>query len=324
MTSKNLEKSYNLNEIRNRLKEASKGLIFKPDTHQYFYGSKEFDCVSHVVENFCPKFDTKKQAEKYAKAHNKDVNEVLTMWTKTGIDACESGTNAHAYGEWNFYNTVGIEIPEGDAKDVDKKIFENSYIKTEKDLAVDDVWKWLKTTHKNFKLIPVAAENIMINKELRYAGTFDLLYLMEKEDGTFGFIIFDYKTNKDLYNIFKGRNGVEKMLFPFNNIMNCAVAHYMCQLNLYQLALENIFPDIPILGRVLLWISPEGVTYIDKNNADFYNKEKGSKWIWKSKSINEIETLKSQFHFRVYDKFAMINLPNVTGPIKKYLKIKNG
>jgi hypothetical protein len=54
-------------------------------------------------------------------------------------------------------------------------------------------------TQKGFRFFPSQKklyfrqnENIMINKELRYAGTFDLLYLMEKEDGTFGFIIFDY------------------------------------------------------------------------------------------------------------------------------------
>jgi hypothetical protein len=99
-------------------------------------------------------------------------------------------------------------------------------------------------------------------EELGYAGTFDLLFYYDatlngKPDSDSGFVIFDYKTNKNLFNNFKG----ETMLSPFSSLLNCSINTYRLQLSLYQLALDKV--GCKVRGRRIIWLKDTGYEKID-------------------------------------------------------------
>ena len=60
------------------------------------------------------------------------------------------------------------------------------------------------------------------------------------------------KTNKDLYKNFKE----QKLLHPFEELLDMPLSIYKLQLAAYQLCLEKI--NIPIIMRCLIWLRPNG------------------------------------------------------------------
>ena len=105
--------------------------------------------------------------------------------------------------------------------------------------------------------VPIAVENITYNKTLNYSGTFDMLFYYDAEiDGKnpdlSGFVIFDYKTNKDLYKNYAGQT----LLPPFDGLLDQPFNLYKLQLSLYQLNLEQI--GFKVIARRLIWLRPTG------------------------------------------------------------------
>jgi hypothetical protein len=84
-----------------------------------------------------------------------------------------------------------------------------------------------------------------------YAGTFDLL-VYSTIPGKEGLLIFDYKTNEDLYKNFKDKH----LLEPFTKMKDTPKNHYEIQQSLYENALNEI--GYKILGKRLVWIKPDG------------------------------------------------------------------
>ena len=132
----------------------------------------------------------------------------------------------------------------------------------EKEDAVVKFWNDLPQC-----FVPIASENQVCREDLGYSGTFDLLFyydaeLDNKTPDKSGFVIFDYKTNKDLYKNFRG----ERMLYPFNELLNCSFNVYQLQLSLYQLALEPI--GFKVIGRRIIWLKDD-FSY-EKINTNLY------------------------------------------------------
>ena len=75
----------------------------------------------------------------------------------------------------------------------------------------------------------------------------------------------DYKTNKDLYKNFRG----ERMLYPFNELLNCSFNVYQLQLSLYQLALE--FIGFKVIGRRIIWLKDDSSYEKINTNSYTYN-----------------------------------------------------
>jgi hypothetical protein len=91
-----------------------------------------------------------------------------------------------------------------------------------------------------------------------------------------GFVIFDYKTNKDLYKNFKEK----KLLPPFHELLDMPCSLYKLQLSLYQLNLEQL--GFKVIGRRLIWLLPDG-TY-DKIPLESYS-EKLKKYLTENKIV---------------------------------------
>ena len=78
-------------------------------------------------------------------------------------------------------------------------------------------------------------------------------------------VIFDYKTNEDLYKNFKQ----QKLLWPFNDMLDMSESYYTLQLSLYAIPLQNIGMDV--VARRLIWVKPDG-TYEGIRIKDVSNR----------------------------------------------------
>ena len=267
---KNISNLDKYQQMRDLIKRSYQGLVFVNEGHRYYYNGKQLESVSNITHLFTPKFDAAaKSQEMYEKYYNDPTSkyyqmtqqQILEQWTVIKDTACYNGTNVHEFGESCFYFMTYQ----------DDKILHNFKDRlngdefnsiNEKEDAVVKFWNDLPQC-----FVPIASENQVCREDLGYSGTFDLLFyydaeLDNKTPDKSGFVIFDYKTNKDLYKNFRG----ERMLYPFNDLLNCSFNVYQLQLSLYQLALEPI--GFKVIGRRIIWLKDD--SSYEKINTNLY------------------------------------------------------
>lgn len=258
-------------EMRERIIDSFKGLTFIEEGHRYFLGDKEFTCVSNVTHLFQEHTDWHAKAveiserdydNEESKYYRMTAEEIEKAWDENSSRACTHGSERHEFGESCYWYMTGQWdriLPAFKDRLTEDGGFEARFPKEE---ATVDFWNDLPVS-----FVPIAVENITYNKTLNYSGTFDMLFYYDAElDGKSadksGFVIFDYKTNKDLYKNFKGK----KLLPPFDELLDQSFNLYKLQLSLYQLNLEQI--GFKVIGRRLIWLLPDA-TY-DKIPLESY------------------------------------------------------
>lgn len=260
-------------EIRNKILSSFNELRFVEDGHRYFVGDRELECVSNVTHIFKPHVDVDELAEATFKRRFNDANskyyqmtkeEILKEWKKINNEACNMGTERHEFGESCFYYMTGQYdkiLPTFKDRLREDGGFESTNGRE------DAVVKFFSDLPRC--VVPILAETkvYVVEKEYAYAGTFDILFYYDatldgKDDSKSGLFVMDYKTNKDLYKNFNN----ERLLKPFEGLLNMNVSLYKLQLSLYQMALENI--GLKIVARRLLWLKDTGK--YDKVNLESY------------------------------------------------------
>lgn len=229
------------------LADASAGLSFMPEEHRYFLNGKELTCVSDIVEHFAP-FDGESMARKCSAnpkhpMYGKTVEEILQLWKQNGAEAASAGTNVHEFCEACFlYMTGQDEL-------IDEKFRERL---TEEGLVALDpkeesAAKWWEETDWN-RFVPIAKETRVVNVQLGYAGTFDLLLW---DLYTQSFAVRDWKTNKDLTRWFG-----EMLLPPLTMIRSNDIGKYTVQQTLYTVVLRRL--GMPVTANILIWLRQDG------------------------------------------------------------------
>ena len=249
-----------LQEIRERIVETyTNKLIFLEGPHEYYLDGVQYMCVSDVTHKYKP-VTGEQMAENCVKKWQKDQDpsykyygltkeEILAQWAVKSGHACEFGTEVHAFGESMFYYMIGEpeKILSECADTFSDGIPHPTSLHEE---AVVKFWEDIPET-----FVPVLAETKVFNRNgTPYAGTFDILfyYVDEKNPQKSGLVIFDYKTNEDLYKNFRG----QKLLWPFNDMLDMSYSYYTLQLGCYQVPLENL--GYKVIGRRLIWLRPDG------------------------------------------------------------------
>lgn len=200
-------------------------LEFEPVQHKYTLQGQDMPPVSKVIDRYKEEFDTEGIAKRYAERHGLSVEDVKRSWQNAGDVGCDFGHSVHDFGEDYF--------------DGKRTIPTNQH-----EVALVRFWKDMP----NF-IMPVASETRVYSKRYRYAGTFDLLLHNSRDKG---YIIVDYKTNKDLFKNYRGK----LMLSPFEFMLDSPFNHYQIQLSLYQIPLEEV--GINIIQRIVVWLLPDG------------------------------------------------------------------
>lgn len=249
-----------IQEIRERIVETyTNKLIFLEGPHEYYLDGVQYMCVSDVTHKYKP-VTGEQMAENCVKKWQKDQDpsykyygltkeEILAQWAVKSGHACEFGTEVHAFGESMFYYMIGE--PEKILPECADKFRDG--IPHPTSLHEEAVVKFWEDIPETF--VPVLAETKVFNRNgTPYAGTFDILfyYVDEKNPQKSGLVIFDYKTNEDLYKNFRG----QKLLWPFNDMLDMSYSYYTLQLGCYQVPLENL--GYKVIGRRLIWLRPDG------------------------------------------------------------------
>ena len=249
-----------IQKIREKILETyTNKLIFLEGPHEYYLDGVQYMCVSDVTHKYKP-ITGEQMAENCVKKWQRDQDpsykyygltkeEILAQWAVKSGHACEYGTEVHAFGESMFYYMTGEPekiLPEC----MDK--FKNGFPcpTNPHEEAIVKFWDDLPENY-----VPVLAETKVFNRNgTPYAGTFDILfyYVDEKNPHKSGLVIFDYKTNEDLYKNFRG----QKLLWPFNDMLDMSESYYTLQLGCYQIPLENLGFDV--IARRLIWVKPDG------------------------------------------------------------------
>ena len=249
-----------IQEIREKIVETyTNKLIFLEGPHEYYLDGVQYMCVSDVTHKYKP-VTGEQMAENCVKKWQKDQDpsykyygltkeEILAQWAVKSGHACEFGTEVHAFGESMFYYMIGE--PEKILPECADKFRDG--IPHPTSLHEEAVVKFWEDIPETF--VPVLAETKVFNRNgTPYAGTFDILfyYVDEKNPRKSGLVIFDYKTNEDLYKNFRG----QKLLWPFNDMLDMSYSYYTLQLGCYQVPLENL--GYKVIGRRLIWLRPDG------------------------------------------------------------------
>lgn len=253
-------------------------IVFDEGPHKYYLNGKEMTCVSNVTHLFKEEFDSVQKANETfmrnydnesSKYYHMTADEILAQWKSISNNATTIGSERHEFGESCFYFMTGRPdmVLDGfkDRITLDNDgntVFEAVH---PKEMAIAQFWNDIPQC-----MVPILAENKVYDERLSYSGTFDILFYYDAElDGKpadcSGFVIFDYKTNRDLYKNFRGK----RLLDPFTDLLDMSVNIYTLQLSLYQNCIENI--GMKVIGRRLIWIKEDGsyekvplAEYVDK------------------------------------------------------------
>lgn len=230
-----------------RLADAAAGLEFEPEEHLYTLHGRPMASVSSIVESFAP-FDAMAKAVSCSKnpGHEhfgKDPEEIVAIWEQAGREAAAEGTLVHEFGEACCLYLQDRE-DEIDGKFRDRITPEGLVALSPKEEAAARWW----ADNDWSRYAVVAKETRIVNPELGYAGTFDLLLY---DTYNLVFAINDYKTNKDLYRWFK-----EMLAPPLSMIKDNDIGKYTVQQTLYTIALDNI--GLPVSSNTLIWLREDG------------------------------------------------------------------
>lgn len=262
-----------IQEIRERIrKEYAEKIVFLEGPHEYYIDGEPYPSVSEVTHRYKP-MSSEQMAENCVKKWQREQDrsyryfgmskeEILAEWAEKSGHACEFGTEVHAFGESMFYFMTGDHG--GILPECSNKFKGMTPCPTNKqEEAVLKFWNDLP-----YNFVPVLAETKVFNRNgTRYCGTFDLLiyYVDEERPEKSGLVIFDYKTNEDLYKNYRGQT----LLWPFQDMLDQNVSYYTLQLGLYQIPLENL--GYKVIARRLIWVRPDG-TYENVRIKDISEK----------------------------------------------------
>lgn len=242
------------------IKNAFEGLVFDEGPHTYTLEGVLVPSVSSMVEKFSEGFDSAGQSircsEKYfnneaSPYYHKTAEEINQMWKDNAKNATDRGTEAHAFGESCMHYMVGDYdgiLPEyKDRLTDDGRFYSNGGFED----AIVKFWYDVPDCY-----VPLLAETSVYCKAYDgtplYAGTFDLLMYTEV-NGKPGLVMFDWKTNADLYKNFAGKKLIRGLDYLLDNPKN----HYEIQQSLYEKALMDKI-NLKILGKRLIWIKDSG------------------------------------------------------------------
>lgn len=246
-------------DIRNNILESFKNLEFQEGPHKYYQhnadGTKtELPSVSSVTHMFQPYVDWDEKAAQYALKHDMTKEAVQRMWEETNVRATNNGTQTHLFGESYMYFFAGY--PEY-ITDLIKPQYEKGYLipYSEKQEAVAKFYEDLFNNDRIYPVMPEAQVYMGLAPEYQiikqYAGTFDMLFTYKASDSKWKLLIYDWKTNKSLYNDY-ARAFDQRALPPFDDMYDEPLTYYTLQLTAYSMCLQQL--GYEVADRKIIWL----------------------------------------------------------------------
>lgn len=255
-----------INELREKTRETllSKfgDIVFEEIPHRYTIHGVEYTPVSTIIEHYTNEFDEDARSKSTALKTGRTQEEVLREWKYTNRCSIILGSRTHEYGE-SYTNLMSghkeLICEQNKPQYLEE---ENWLIPTfPQEFAVKDFYDT-----KPKELIPIGAEFKLSTQYIDGAkpicGTADILfyYNAQREEDS-GFVVGDWKTNRELTKSFIRNTGI-MMLPPFDNMYDEALSHYYLQFNLYQRMMESV--GLNIIARRLIHLKRDGTFEVHK------------------------------------------------------------
>lgn len=252
-----------VSDSRRKVLESYSDLEFYDEEHKYLLHGKQLNSVSGIGHRFIENpFNETYQAIEYAKKHGQTADFWIKKWRCNSFRATTLGTKTHEFGESLSYLIAGH--PE-----LIRDSIRMQYNETLNYLAPihpkeEAVELFLKELPSSYHLVlnetkVYSGKNPDSSKNLKeqICGTFDMLYWYDGggDSSKAGFVIFDYKTNANLFNSYNREKG-KMLLPPVNYLYEEDYGLYVIQLNLYALMLEDI--GFPVISRKIVWVKDDG------------------------------------------------------------------
>ena len=222
-----------IEKLRTELLEFFPGLIFNEEYHTYSKDGIILTPVTNHIKRYALPFDTMIIAKRSAKKRGLSVEEVLKEWEDKKVASCNLGNSVHKFAE-TYQKGMEPTIPQ--------------------ERAVIQFFESIPEF-----IVPVLSEYSLYSTEYKVAGTMDKLFLNTL---TGNFMIIDYKTNGDL-----DKNYMQqRLLYPFNMLLDTPFNKYQIQLSLYQLLFE--LTGYKVERRRIVWFLDDG-TYQIRDTKDF-------------------------------------------------------
>ena len=183
-----------------------------------------------------------------------EQDELLKKWRATADYANSKGSRVHYLLETDLLGMYGSY------KQVRKPIFDcDEQQVSDGNAMIDAGHDFIRSMHRRGWVL-LDTEMVLGSPELAYTGQPDKVWI-KIVDGTLGFLITDWKTNKPKN--FEVHAYTEPMLEPFEDYMDTALSHYMIQLPLYgRLILDMLkstkFNDIKFFGCTIVHLTSGG------------------------------------------------------------------
>ena len=213
--------------------------------------------ASAIIHRFEPERDWDEIAHNYAIKHGLDVEKVKRDWYENNIKSTNNGSLIHSYAE-NLQKLITNPYI-GQLDEIIKYQYEDGYLIPygPKQEAVHCYWSELFQIDKIYPLLPeckmyMPLDNKYGIKEI-FCGTGDTT-LAYRYNGKWCIILTDYKSNKSLINNFNRNNNI-RMLPPFDDMIDEPMSHYVIQLSLYALMLENL--GYEVIDRRIIWLKDD-------------------------------------------------------------------
>lgn len=234
------------------LEDAFSDIKFFDKGHYYeIDGEPALMSVSQIISKYETPFDKENIAKRVADRNGKSVNEVLTEWEWSKDYSCHKGSEFHFIVE-SFFQRRIVPINQkaliGFFKEnniIDEKLYIEKYYNEIANFIKNfkNFYDWWKKDH-----ILIKSEFVIGDKKTKLCGMVDNLSYNKK---TKEFVLFDYKTNKEIKKEgFKG----ETLLKPLHNIPKCELGKYSLQLWLYKTILERNTP-FKVGDAYIVWVA---------------------------------------------------------------------
>lgn len=251
-------------EVREILENKRKefGITFFEDTHTYTMIDNDgklrsdWPSVSKVMKLFYQEFPTDEAALKKAKGDVVIAESFKEEWAQAGLYSTNLGSRVHYLLEQKSLELFGMD------KEVRQPSFECDVSQILKgDSMVTAGSNFLELMkQRNAELLDT--EIVLGHPGLGYTGQGDTGWLIKNKSGNdVGFIITDYKTNKEKN--FQENQFTKKMFYPFDNLPDNSLGHYFTQLPFYgKLLLEMLkgtkYENLKLLGCIVVHLKDNG------------------------------------------------------------------
>lgn len=231
-----MQLKYNTMELENikiELTNFFNDITFLEEEHTYFSGEVPLIPVTNYIKSYVKPFDRMGNAKRVAAKRGLPIETILAEWDKKRDDACDKGNGVHKFAELYTKDSVPTTP------------YEHAVAQFFKDIP-------------DF-IVPVFGEFKMYSVDYKLAGTVDKLFYNTL---TNKFLVIDYKTNEDLDKNFQN----QKLLYPFNSLLDTPFNKYQLQLSLYQILFELTGNQVE--RRRVVWFKEDG-TYQVRDTNDY-------------------------------------------------------